>query len=318
LGNPSYASDFLKHYATPIILQFVDLDHLIAAPTHYLSNELKEVILDVAFSAHLRDTKNGSDVLLFLEHKTHPSRFVPLQLGTHCFLSLYFGWTATKYSETYRPSIPLMILLYNGTEDIDEEILFQSIFDEIPPELRALIPQFKIIVINMKRFRYGNLPGKPETQAIAESLKRATDGTFGDHICDVLQHVKTANLVRQQTLDLTTSITRYCTWTSNLDSDEIVQSITKVFPGTEGLEMETTIKKGFIQEAIEIGEARGIAKGRASGKLETILDILNDRFGQVPEDIVDALNQRTDEIALRSLAVHAANCSSLDDFAADL
>ncbi|MDR2705621.1 MAG: hypothetical protein LBC02_07565 [Planctomycetaceae bacterium] len=90
--------------------------------------------------------------------------------------------------------------------------------------------------------------------------------------------------------------------------------------------METTIKKGFIQEAFESGEARGIvkgiAKGRASGKLEgrvnTILDLLSDKFGQVPEDIVDALNQRTDEIALRSLAVHAANCLSLDDFAADL
>jgi predicted transposase YdaD len=82
--------------------------------------------------------------------------------------------------------------------------------------------------------------------------------------------------------------------------------------------METIIKKGFIQEAFERGEASGEARGRTSSKLETILDILNDRFGQVPRDIVDALNQRTDEIALRSLAVHAANCSSLDDFAADL
>ncbi|MDR0703716.1 MAG: hypothetical protein LBF88_01880, partial [Planctomycetaceae bacterium] len=161
---------------------------------------------------------------------------------------------------------------------------------------------------------YGNLPGKPETQAIAESLKRATDGTFGDHLCNVLQQVKTANLVRQQTLDLTTNITRYCIWTSSLNSDEVVQSITKVFTGTEGLEMQTTIKQGFIQEAFESGEA----KGKLEGRVNTILDLLSDKFGQVPKNIVDALNQRTDEIALRSLAVHAANCSSLDDFAADL
>ncbi|MDR0335967.1 MAG: hypothetical protein LBI18_02650, partial [Planctomycetaceae bacterium] len=106
------------------------------------------------------------------------------------------------------------------------------------------------------------------------------------------------------------------------NSDEVVQSITKVFTGTEGLEMETTIKKGFIQEAMEIGEAKGEARGEAKGKLigrvNTIIDILNDKFGQVPNDIVDALHRRTDEVALRSLAVHAANCSSLDDFAADL
>ncbi|MDR0705073.1 MAG: hypothetical protein LBF88_08800 [Planctomycetaceae bacterium] len=78
--------------------------------------------------------------------------------------------------------------------------------------------------------------------------------------------------------------------------------------------MQTAIKKGFIQEAIEIGRV----SGKLEGCVNTILDILNDKFGQVPKDIADALNQRTDEIALRSLAVHAANCSSLDDFAADL
>ncbi|MDR0705074.1 MAG: Rpn family recombination-promoting nuclease/putative transposase [Planctomycetaceae bacterium] len=205
VGDPLYAADFLKHYADPIVARHVHLEHLIAAPTHHLSNELKEVISDVTFSARLRDIKNGSEVLTFLEHKSRPSRFVPLQVGTHCFVSLYFGWTATKYSETYQLSIPLMILLFNGAEDedIDEELFFQSIFDELPPELQALIPQFKAVVINMKRFPYGKLPGKPETQAIAESLKRATDGTFGDHLCDVLRQIKAANLIRQQALDLT-------------------------------------------------------------------------------------------------------------------
>jgi hypothetical protein len=45
---------------------------------------------------------------------------------------------------------------------------------------------------------------------------------------------------------------------------------------------------------------------------------LKNKFGKVPKKIVDSLNQRTDTIALMSLAVHAANCSSLEDFVADL
>ncbi|MDR2705102.1 MAG: hypothetical protein LBC02_04915, partial [Planctomycetaceae bacterium] len=76
----------------------------------------------------------------------------------------------------------------------------------------------------------------------------------------------------------------------------------------------TTIKKGMIQEALEIGESIGELKGR----INAILDILTDKFGKVPQNIVDSLNQRTDPIALMSLNVHAVNCSSLDDFAADL
>ncbi|MDR1485447.1 MAG: hypothetical protein LBT09_11570 [Planctomycetaceae bacterium] len=82
--------------------------------------------------------------------------------------------------------------------------------------------------------------------------------------------------------------------------------------------MQTTIKKGFMQEAFENGEAIGEARGELKGRIKTIIDILSDKFVRVPNDIVDVLNQRTDEVALRSLAVHAVNCSSLDDFSADL
>ncbi|MDR2756270.1 MAG: Rpn family recombination-promoting nuclease/putative transposase [Planctomycetaceae bacterium] len=342
VGNPLYAADFLKHYADPIVAQHVHLDQLVAAPTHYLSNELREIILDVAFMARLRDAERNSEILMFLEHKSKPSRLVPLQVGTHCFVSLYFGWTETNYSENYRPSFPLMILLYNGKEDINEELFFQDIFDQIPNVFQLLVPQFRVIVINMKRFSYNNLPGKPETQAIAESLKRATDGTFGTQLSNILEHVKIADLGKQHTLDLTTSITRYCTWTSILTSEEVTQTITKVFTGTEGLEMATTIKKGIVQEGIEIGEARGETRGitigeargitigetrgitigetrgELKGYVNAILKILNNKFGKVPQDIVDSLNQRTDTIALMSLIVHASNCSSLDDFAAEL
>ncbi|MDR1140422.1 MAG: hypothetical protein LBL62_01930 [Planctomycetaceae bacterium] len=82
----------------------------------------------------------------------------------------------------------------------------------------------------------------------------------------------------------------------------------------------------FIQEAlergerrgIEIGEARGEKRGELKGKVDAILNILSNRFGQVPQYIIDSLNERKDVIALTSLVVHAANCSSLNDFAADL
>ncbi|MDR2117279.1 MAG: Rpn family recombination-promoting nuclease/putative transposase [Planctomycetaceae bacterium] len=334
VGNPLYAADFLKHYADPIVARHVHLNHLVAVPTHYLNSELKEIILDVAFTARLRDTKRNSEVLMFLEHKSRPSRFVPLQMGAQCFMFLYFGWTATNYSENYKPSIPLMLLLYNGNEDIDEKQFFQSIFGKIPKEFKRFVPQFKMIVINMKRFSYDNLPGKPETQAIAESFKRATDGTFGTQLAPILERVKIADLGKQHTLDLTTSITRYCTWTTDLTSEKVVQTITKVFTGAEGLKMATTIKKGIVQEGIEIGEARGEARGIALGEVRgvalgeargelkgcvnMILGILSDRFGKVPKSIVNALKQRTDVVALKSLVVHAVNCSSLDDFAADL
>jgi len=324
VGNPLYAADFLRHYPDPFVAEHINLDRLVIAPTHFLTEELREVILDIALITRLRDEEGGSDVLLFLEHKSKPSRFAALQLLTQTALSLYFDWTAASYTESpkkFTPKIPLMFFLYSGDEDFDEVVFFQNIFPNIPEELRPFVPQFKMIIINLKRFNYGNLPGNPASQAIAESLKRAADGTFAEHLTHVLELVNAANLGNRQTWDLTINVTRYCTWVSHATSEQIVNSITTVFK-KEGIEMANTIRKSLLQEGIEIGEARGEIKGEVRGeirgKVKTISSILLARFNQVPLFIVESLNQRTDEIALESLAVHAATCSSLNEFAAEL
>jgi hypothetical protein len=313
VGNPLYASDFLKHYADPIVAKHVNLDHLQKAPTNFLSEQLKEIFLDISFVSRLHDANSGSEVLMFLEHKSKPNKYVALQLWTQASLALYCDWTAAGYSdstEKFVPKIPLMLVLYNGDEEISEELFFQDIFKNIPAELRQFVPQFKIILINLKHFDYHHLPGNFVTQAIVESLKRATDGTFAEFFVRILELVKAACLGTQQTFNLTDTITRYCTWTSGTSSEQIVQSITKVFKGSEGIEMATTIQKGILQEGIEIGELKG--------KVDSILTFLRARFKQVPQHIVDSLNRRTDAIALESLVVLAATCSSLDEFAAEL
>jgi hypothetical protein len=57
------------------------------------------------------------------------------------------------------------------------------------------------------------------------------------------------------------------------------------------------------------------AKGEARGKAETLLKILRARFKRVPKDVEKTIRAMTDPIALDSWAVHAATCSSMDDFA---
>jgi hypothetical protein len=86
------------------------------------------------------------------------------------------------------------------------------------------------------------------------------------------------------------------------------------FLETEYTKMATTTKKGIIQEGIEIGEARGELEARVND----ILVILRKKFTRVPSSIVKSLNQRTDAIALKSLLILAATCSSLDEFVAEL
>jgi hypothetical protein len=90
--------------------------------------------------------------------------------------------------------------------------------------------------------------------------------------------------------------------------------VTKVFKGQKGIQMAETIEKGILQEGIEIGELRGELKG----KVNAILAFLRARFNEVPQLIADSLRQRTDAVALESLVVLAATCTSLDEFAETL
>ena len=269
--------------------------------------------MDASLTTRLVDTNSMSEVILFLEHKSRPSRAVVIQLLTEFVLSLSHRWLLSNRSEsgTFKPPIPIMIVVYNGNEDWDGAIWFQDLYPDLPDELRRFVPQFQVIFINLRRLKYGHLPGKPETRAFIESLLRATDGTFIDHLPNVLRHVADAGLNEYLRLDMTRTISSYCTWSAHATSEQINRAITTVFKGQEGINMAEAVQKSIIQEGIEIGKL----EGKVEEKVNDIIALLQFRFIQVPDDIVANLNKRTDLIALRSLFALAYQCNTLDEFA---
>jgi len=310
--HPLYASDFLKFYGDPVLIECVDLDHLQEAPTTHLSDELKELIMDASLTTRLLDTQSMSEILLHLEHKSKPSKTVALQLLTEAVLSLHNRWILNNRSEsgTFKLPIPLMIVVYNGSANWEGEIWFHDLFPDLPEKIRQLVPQFRVVFINLRRFKYGQLPGKPETQAIVESLLRATDGTFIDHLPSVLNHVAESDLNEPLRWSLTKIISIYYTLTAKATSEQLAQAISTVFKGQEYIKMIEEIKDSYILEGIEIGETRWGLKYR----IQDIQTFLRAKFQYVPDDIVTELNKRTDPIALESLVTLAAQCKTLDEF----
>ena len=310
--HPKYAPDFLRSFGDPVLVKYVDLDHLQEAPTIQLSGELKEVIMDASLVTRLLDTKSMTEVLLHLEHKSRPSLTVLVQLLLEVALSMHFRWVVNNRTESggFVPPIPLMVVVYNGSEDWDGEICFQDLFPDLPEELRSLVPQFRVIFINLRRFQYGKLPGKPETQAIAESLMRATDGTFIDHLSSVFKHVAESSLDEQGRFDLTKTISFYCTWAAKAQPEMINQAISNVFREQEYQKMIEEISNSLILEGIAIGEARG----KVEGKIDAILQLLRIRFNRVPGYVAEGLTERTDLVALDSLFDLAAQCESIEVF----
>ena len=317
-GDPLIASDLLRHYGEPIIAEHVDLDNLQAVPTQFfgpthLITGPKEVKLDVPYIAHLHDETWKSEVLIIAEHKSSPSQAIPLQLAVQAILSLYKRWTDAGRPASFRNfrvPITLMVLVYCGAEDWVDEISFQDIYPYIPEPIRAFVLQFRLIIINLRRFGYGDLPGRPETQAVVETMKRAFDDTLAEHLPGVLGRLEAVPL-DDRILELTTTVAWYSGCVADIEQERIAEAVTNVIKGKKGVEMAEVIQRGIFQE----GKAEGVAEGEARGEIRATL---KQRFNGVSQDIKDAIQSITDLVALESLLAHAESCKSLDEFAEGL
>jgi hypothetical protein len=318
IGDPLIAADLLENYADPVVAKHIDLTNLRPEVTDFFGPVhpnlgLQEVKLDIPYIARFRDEAWNSEALLVYEHKSSPNIFVVLQLAVYVVLSLYKRWKdAGRPSslEKLKLPVPLMILVYCGEEDLDEEMLcFQRLFGNLSEELKQFVLQFRLIIINFRKFDYANLTGRPETRAFVETSKRAFDGTLAEHFCGIMDRFETTP-IDDRIMDLIGGFTWYSGRVADVDQEEMNQAITKLIKGKDGIDMVEMIKKGIFQE----GKAEGKAEGKLQEKVDNILSVLQVRLGEVPESIVNELHRRTDLIALQSLLMIAAQCNSIAEF----
>ncbi len=72
----------------------------------------------------------------------------------------------------------------------------------------------------------------------------------------------------------------------------------------------------FLVDLAEDCRLEGLAKGRAEGRVESILLLLQSRFGEVPFNLREALGRERRDDRLAELLLAAANAGSLGEFTA--
>ena len=315
-GDAEIAGDLLHHYTEPVIRKYVALDELKPEPTHNFGKEFKELIKDIAFVSHLIDKKCKSEVLIIAEHKARPEPFVILQLLVYLVCTWYKRWVDAgrpQSTKNFRLPVPVLVVLYNGQDDWEGELDLKNLVASVPPELEQLIPKVKVLFIRLNRFDKNNLPGRPETQAVVESMIRATDGTFVAGLESVLGHFTDLPL-DDRIRKLIADIIYFCDLVEAVTPDEFDKAIKNTIKGEKGIKMAQTIKKGISAMAWESGVAAGEAKGRAG----SIIRFLNRRFQKVPKSVKDKVSSITDIDRLDALTDQAAECKSLAEFTESL
>ena len=89
----------------------------------------------------------------------------------------------------------------------------------------------------------------------------------------------------------------------------------------EELALKEGLEKG-IQQGLEIGLEKGLEKGLVEGlekgilqtAREAILDVLDTRFGPVPDSVRERINALGSEPTLKRLLRRAVQASSLEEF----
>ncbi|MDH4371806.1 MAG: hypothetical protein QE510_00250 [Verrucomicrobiota bacterium] len=80
----------------------------------------------------------------------------------------------------------------------------------------------------------------------------------------------------------------------------------------------TLFEELALKEGLEKGIQKGLEKGILQNAREAILDVLDTRFGEVPDSIRDRINSLGSEPTLKTLLRRAARASSLEEFQAAL
>ena len=88
LSNRSIAAAYFKKYLPAFVRDQLDLSALVQLPDTYLSEELKKSVSDIVYSCKLKTGDRSIKVSLLIEHKSHPDKYTPVQIGS--YISLRF------------------------------------------------------------------------------------------------------------------------------------------------------------------------------------------------------------------------------------
>ena len=132
--SPAFAPNFFRSYGDPVLDKLIDLDNLQEAPTTLLTDKLKELRKDAALITRLLDSQSMSEVLILVEHKSQPGRGAVIQLWAEAAMSLHGRWVKAGRPESGNIEwpIPILIIIYNGSDDWDIELWFQDFFTNLP------------------------------------------------------------------------------------------------------------------------------------------------------------------------------------------
>ena len=299
-------ADFLLYYADPKFVSEVNLKKIKPAPTHYIGQKGDERIVDLVFQCPLKSGNGSLMAVVIFEHQSKSLKEVPQKLLRY----ISAIWDAETKEGKKVLSAPYFIVLRTGKKPYRGT--YPKVSDLLPkgrdgkPLGKAVEVEYD--VVDLPAWDISKLIGGSVLRLALGLLHKMTGGS-DDEFPAALQPLREIT-DEEQKIELTKELLDFVAkamqaHNRRLEAAKVNEALKLVFQ-----DKEQTMIKTIFEEREDIGRAQGVA----IGKVETILKVLRARFHRIPKETEKMISQMTDPIALDSWAIHAATCSSMNEF----
>ena len=255
-------------------------------------------------------------IYILLEFQRRPDKWMAVRVLNYITL-LWQDLINTKKlkgNDLLPPVFP--IVLYNGSEKWTAAVELSDLMLPITGPLAAYQPRQKYFLLEENTIPDEELNGSKGVASLLMRLERVNPHDLVSLVDDILDRLRDPvyNKLRDAfktciLLIFSSKIEMNDVNPDSLDLQEVRAMLTERIAQWEN---------NYIQQGVLIGEARGISIGEARGESKgvrlALLDLLEIRFGDLPDAISSAVSSITDTQKLRHLTRSALQTTSLEAF----
>jgi predicted transposase/invertase (TIGR01784 family) len=290
------ARSFLVNYLPPEICPLIDTHSVELSKDSYIDSRLRSQFSDLLYRVALSDGRDAHVYVLF-EHKSQPDDMIGWYLLS-CMVRIWRQDMRMVKDKKLRAIIPFVV--YHGTKEWTAGFNFQDLFD-VPDVFKRFIPGFEYCYCNFQPNSEEPVRGSAQLRVALLLLKTI-------YRPDLIEQLPVIfGLIRDVPQDkffwefLESILTYISSATDQMDESYLGYLIEDVALKTGGEIMPTLYDK-WVQ------------KGSQKTARESVVEILEIRFGNRPPQVMTWLNQLTDVPTLKGLLREAATTQSIGEF----
>ena len=297
---------FFQNYLAADLVTSLDWSTLRQQPGSFIDSELTGSESDLLFS--VSSESGEAFIYILFEHQSREDPRMALRLLSY-MVKIWERQRANNLASKQKPFLsPIIpVVLAQSSEPWRTEPRFSALFGQGASPVHT--PDFTFELIQLVSLGYEEMRG---SAAGVLSMRALRADALGE-----LLHA----MVFDEILLLSASesaVERLFRYISARDIDRnAFRETLNSFHNKNLKEKAMTLAEQWRQEGMEEGMEKGREEGREQAQ-QSVIDVLEVRYGRVPEGLAEKIQRERSLAKLRSLLLHALKSPSLEDFASHI